>query len=69
MIFFEPKFENINVVNQFGITNKTINDNGYAFDSHSEVDLNRLSRFITFDIKFRKRKPNGNSQFIRAKHR
>lgn len=57
MMFFEMKFENNKLLEDFGLLKKsTTKADQYFTDSHSHLDLDRLSRFITFNMKFRKRK-------------
>ena len=56
MMFFSMIFEDTKVVEDFGII-KPSGKNNYAFDTSHQVNLDRLSRFITFDMKLRKKKP------------
>jgi len=69
MMFFELKFEDQNVIKELGIIKKSETGSNYVYDLTHEIDINRLSKFITFDIKFRKSKSNSTTHFIRAKHR
>jgi len=36
---------------------------------HTKIDLDKLSKFMTLDMMFRKRMPDGSTHFIRARHR
>jgi len=53
-MFFKVVFDDMKTATELGIIKKTINDTNYAFDVTNEIDLDRLSKFITFDIKMRK---------------
>ena len=68
--FYELKFEDINVIKSLGIIkSKEIDSSAYGFDIHHEIDFDRLNKFITFDIKFRKRSSKFGTRLMMGRHR
>ena len=68
--FYELKFEDINVIKSLGIIkSKEIDSSAYGFDVHHEIDFDILNKFITFDIKFRKRSSKFGTRFMMGRHR
>jgi len=57
MVFFAFEFGSPELVRQLGII------------KNNNIDLERLAKFVTFDLKLLKKKADGNSYMVRAKHR